>query len=128
MKRAFRQWDLLYGTDLNSVNSFCDVIFSLMRKICYTQYISYKKTRKNLPNTPPHDICIFMCRYREMYYWFTATSFLLFTLASRGLEELFFQLCCCVSFWFWREIGFGFTYLHTLLSNFFWNLNFPNSC
>ena len=33
------------------------------------------------------------------------------TLASRGLEELFFQLCCCVSFWFWREIGFGFTYL-----------------
>ncbi len=33
------------------------------------------------------------------------------TLAARGLEELFFQLCCCVSFWFWREIGFGFTYL-----------------
>ncbi len=32
------------------------------------------------------------------------------TLAVRGLEELFFQLCCCVSFWFWREIGFGFTY------------------
>ncbi len=27
---------------------------------------------------------------------------------SRGLEEPFFQLCCCVSFWFWREIGFGF--------------------
>jgi hypothetical protein len=22
----------------------------------------------------------------------------------------FFQLCCCVSFWFWREIGFGFIY------------------
>ncbi len=35
------------------------------------------------------------------------------TLASRGLEELSFQLCCCVSFWFWREIGFGFTYLCT---------------
>jgi hypothetical protein len=34
-------------------------------------------------------------------------------LAARGLEELFFQLCYCVSFWFWREIGFGFTYLHT---------------
>ncbi len=31
------------------------------------------------------------------------------TLALRGLEEPFFQLCC-VSFWFWREIGFG---LHT---------------
>ncbi len=26
-----------------------------------------------------------------------------------------------VSFWFWREIGFGFTYLRTLLNNFFWN-------
>ncbi len=41
------------------------------------------------------------------------------TLASRGLEELFFQLCCCVSFWFWREIGFGFTYLRMLLKIFF---------
>ncbi len=40
------------------------------------------------------------------------------TLALHGLEELFFQLCCCVSFWFWREIGFGFTYLRTLLNNF----------
>ena len=30
--------------------------------------------------------------------------------ASRGLEELFLQFCCCVSFLFWREIGFGFTY------------------
>jgi hypothetical protein len=35
------------------------------------------------------------------------------TLAARGLEELFFQLCCCVSFWFRQEIGFGFTYLRT---------------
>jgi hypothetical protein len=32
------------------------------------------------------------------------------TLASRGLGELFLQLRCCVSFLFWREIGFGFTY------------------
>ncbi len=24
----------------------------------------------------------------------------------------FFQLCCCVSFWFWREICFGFTYYY----------------
>ena len=31
------------------------------------------------------------------------------TLASRGLEEPFFQLRC-VSLWFWWEIGFG---LHT---------------
>ena len=34
--------------------------------------------------------------------------------ASRGLEEPLFQLCCCVSFWFWREIGFGFTYYYVL--------------
>ncbi len=34
------------------------------------------------------------------------------TLAACGLEEPFFQLCCCVSvFWFWREIGFGVTYI-----------------
>ncbi len=32
------------------------------------------------------------------------------TLARRGLEESFFQLCCCVSFLFWQEIGFGCTY------------------
>ncbi len=42
------------------------------------------------------------------------------TLAARGLEELFFQLCCCVSFWFWREIGFGFTYLCMLLNKLFY--------
>ena len=39
--------------------------------------------------------------------------------ALRGLEELFFQLCCCVSFWFWWEIGFG---LHTYV------LRVPYSC
>ncbi len=32
--------------------------------------------------------------------------------ASRGLDEFFVQLFCCVSFWFWREIGFGFTYYY----------------
>ncbi len=42
------------------------------------------------------------------------------TLAARRLEELFFQLCCCVSFLFWREIGFGFTYLRTLLNKLFY--------
>jgi hypothetical protein len=41
------------------------------------------------------------------------------TLAARGLEELFFQLCCRVSFWFWREIGVG---LHTHV------LRVPYSC
>jgi hypothetical protein len=32
------------------------------------------------------------------------------TLAVLGLAEHFFQLCCCVSFWFWQEIDFGFIY------------------
>jgi hypothetical protein len=41
------------------------------------------------------------------------------TLAARGLEEIFFQLYCRVSFWFWREIGFG---LHTYV------LRVPYSC
>ncbi len=30
--------------------------------------------------------------------------------ASLGLEEPFFQLCCCISFWFLWEIGFDCTY------------------
>ncbi len=34
--------------------------------------------------------------------------------ASPGLREPFFQLCCCVSFWFWQEIGFGCTYQYVL--------------
>ncbi len=34
--------------------------------------------------------------------------------ASHGLEEPFFKLCCCVSFWFWQEIGFGCTYYYVL--------------
>ncbi len=37
----------------------------------------------------------------------------LHTLSARGLEKFFFQLWFCVSFWFWQEIGFGFTYLCT---------------
>ncbi len=41
------QRGLLYGTNLNSLNLFCDVIFSLMRKICYTQYISYKQNNSS---------------------------------------------------------------------------------
>ncbi len=44
--------------------------------------------------------------------------------AARGLEELFFQLCCSVSFLFWREIGFGCTYLRTLLNKLFYELIF----
>ncbi len=36
-----------------------------------------------------------------------------------GWRNFFFQLCCCVSFWFWREIGFG---LHTYI------LRVPYSC
>ncbi len=45
------------------------------------------------------------------------------TLAARGLEELFFQLCCCVSFWFWQEVGFGFTYLCTQSTIHLWCCN-----
>jgi hypothetical protein len=36
------------------------------------------------------------------------------TPAARGLEELFFQMCCCVSFWFWREIGFDLVMMDRL--------------
>ncbi len=71
----------------------------------------------------------------RIYLRYTPMTLTHFTLTSRGLEELFFQLCCCVSFWFWREIGFGSTYLRTLLNIFFgthslrvgWR-NFVSSC
>jgi hypothetical protein len=34
--------------------------------------------------------------------------------ASHGLEEQFFQLCCCDSLCFWWELGFGCTYYYVL--------------
>ncbi len=43
------------------------------------------------------------------------------TLAVHGLEELF-SSCSVVSvFWFWREIGFGVTYLRTLSTKQLWH-------
>jgi hypothetical protein len=36
--KEFTLMGLLYGTNLNLVNLCCDVIFSLIRKICYTVY------------------------------------------------------------------------------------------
>ncbi len=36
------------------------------------------------------------------------------TLTSCGPEEPFFHLCCCVSFMFWWEIGFGCTYYYVI--------------
>ena len=49
--------------------------------------------------------------FREVRFYLNS---LRYTLALRGLEEPFFQLCCCVSFWFRREIGFGCTYYYVL--------------
>jgi hypothetical protein len=90
-------------------------------------------------NASPEIKVLFFLLYVEMYH--NSTIFWLghFTLAARGLEELFFQLCCCVSFlvpggkkvwvlliyvsrvqdscgivlvfWFWWEIVFGVTYI-----------------
>ncbi len=42
------------------------------------------------------------------------------TLAARGLEELFIQLCHCVSFFLWREIVLGVTYLPYQLCHCVW--------
>ncbi len=47
--------------------------------------------------------------FRDSDFYFNSLK----TLAADGLEELFFQLCRWVSFWFWQEVGFGFTYLCT---------------
>ncbi len=74
-----------------------------------------------------HLICLnfVSCHVHYYLFYFNAPAdyyILMFgtkTLAARGLEELFFQLCCRVSFWFWQEIGFG---LHTFV------LRVPYSC
>ncbi len=40
----------------------------------------------------------------------------------------FFPVVLLCQFLFWQEIGFGFTYLRTLLTNYFMNKYFSNSC
>ncbi len=71
-------------------------------KACECHYSTLLKRTSFHPGTvknqPAHSI--FLCRDEN-------------TLTSCGLEKLFLQLCCCVSFWFWWEIGFGVTYLCT---------------
>jgi hypothetical protein len=51
---------LLCGTNLISFKLFCDVIFSLMGKICYTQYINYKK----------HKCC-------KVTWWWSGTAYIM---------------------------------------------------
>ena len=65
--------------------------------------------------TLPHDICIFMCRYREMYYYFILTAawtliiltmlatFCLFLIISRS------KLCFNVHLPSWSQFSFSFT-------------------
>ncbi len=48
------------------------------------------------------------------YRWTESRTEKQIHLLCMGWVEPFFQLCCCVSFWFWREIGFGFTYYYVL--------------
>ena len=43
------------------------------------------------------------------------------TLTAHGLEELFFSCAVGSVFWFWREIGFGVTYLCTLSTIQLWH-------
>ncbi len=42
--------------------------------------------------------------------WTILLRYSLLHLLRVGWRNLFFQLCCCVSFLFWWEIGFGCTY------------------
>ena len=63
---------------------------------------------------PSKLIAVLLMGLPLMGVYFPAKLHWYITLASRGLEEPFFQLCCCVSFLFWREIGFGCTYYYVL--------------
>ncbi len=55
----------------------------------------------------------------------TWTTFVLFSAYTccAWAGGTFFQLCCCVSFLFWREIGFSFTYLRTLRNKIILRIN-----
>jgi hypothetical protein len=94
--------------------------------------VQLKQNKKNSQNiqtmsilTPYHLVKIFRLlvfwrpvSWQQHIYW-EHVAVAVNTLAAHGLEEPFFQLCCCVSFWFWQEVGFG---LHTYV------LRVPYSC
>jgi hypothetical protein len=93
----------------NSMRSCETWSWDLMRP-CWSHRFSWEfsshkgHSQENLNLTKTHET-----RLRPN----STNRFLQVTLAAHGLEELFFQLWFCVSFWFWWEIGFGFTYLCT---------------
>ncbi len=105
----------LYGSTTLQSQQFLKNIESFLCKQTLVNNRSIPSThaeRKNTVHSHKHSftLCPSLGPYSQMD---RITDGGTNTLAARGLEELFFQLCCCVSFWFWQEIGFGFTYLCT---------------
>ena len=52
----------------------------------------------------------YSCAVVSVFLW--RESFI--TTGKKSSSRLSGGLCCCVSFWFWREIGFGCTYYYVL--------------
>ncbi len=67
------------------------------RNNTHTQNSNILDTRARISVIPKTKCCVFY-------------GIIINCVPSLNSEEPFFQLCCCVSFLFWREIGFGFTY------------------
>jgi hypothetical protein len=88
----------------------------------YNQFLCYTPESKSVEFLGKHSFTLHPSldpygqnhRQRNTYTCFAWAGGTFFTLAARGLEKLFLQLCCCVSFWSWRGIGIGFTYSYVL--------------
>ncbi len=93
-------WKFSVFSFSRQINNFC----VLWRNISISYVIPQKVSLWNfLVNTLLLYIPLLTLIDRQNHRWRN-------TLATHGLEEPFFQLSCCVSIWFWWEIGFGFTY------------------
>ncbi len=106
----------LYGSTTIQTRSFLKNIenFLWFPKQYLLDFFILEKQLAIIPDRGFLFLCNTLLLYSPSPYWRTERRTESNTLATRGLKYAFFQLCCCVSFLFWQEIGFGFTYyLHT---------------
>ncbi len=81
-------------------------------------------------NTSPHNVCIFMCRYRKMYYYCTLTAAwtLIFLTISTDVSLFLIisphESCDIVHLPIWSQFSFSFTptrlYLYFAITSPLW--------
>jgi hypothetical protein len=114
-KKLLRLWALLL--------LWREIVFG----VTYELRVKYKIGRRNRYTEGRNNRQMTPRGYRNFYSYVKNLRVLVFRMdrqTDRQTEKYtcctwpwaggtFFQLCCCVSFWFWWEIGFGITYLGT---------------